>query len=270
MRHLLHECESDSSREWIDEHWKNMRRCLEWTILSHWPVSSVNNLALVLQGQRKYEDAEKMNWQALEGREKVLGVDHPDTLTSIYCLVIVQTSEISEGERMTKKREWTFKNKHIIKKFMLWEKFYCELVSELYKICSALQKTAMFLRALRTHFEPRCPHNNEALWPPHFESQITVSTSFTLGLLLTLTELYTGFPLHQFHYAASSTMQPVLQEQEKKPTENYVRLYAILDSALATPFHVFKASMLHRSNPHTFIPSKISDSYEPGLLIQLI
>jgi hypothetical protein len=27
-----------------------------------------------------------MNRRALEGREKVLGVEHPDTLTSVYCL----------------------------------------------------------------------------------------------------------------------------------------------------------------------------------------
>ncbi|KAF2462588.1 uncharacterized protein BDR25DRAFT_387040 [Lindgomyces ingoldianus] len=27
-----------------------------------------------------------MNRRALEGREKALGKDHPDTLTSVYCL----------------------------------------------------------------------------------------------------------------------------------------------------------------------------------------
>jgi hypothetical protein len=40
----------------------------------------------VLQYQGKYEDAEKLNRRALEGREKELGVHHPDTLTSVYCL----------------------------------------------------------------------------------------------------------------------------------------------------------------------------------------
>jgi len=30
--------------------------------------------------------AEEMNRRALEGREKALGKDHPDTLTSVYCL----------------------------------------------------------------------------------------------------------------------------------------------------------------------------------------
>jgi tetratricopeptide (TPR) repeat protein len=46
----------------------------------------VSNLALVLRSQGKYEEAEKLNRRALEGREKELGVRHPDTLTSVYCL----------------------------------------------------------------------------------------------------------------------------------------------------------------------------------------
>ncbi len=49
-------------------------------------LTSVGNLALVLQDQGKYEAAEEMNRRALEGREKVLGVEHPDTLTSVYNL----------------------------------------------------------------------------------------------------------------------------------------------------------------------------------------
>jgi hypothetical protein len=40
----------------------------------------------MLQYQGKYEQAEEMNRRALVGREKVLGVDHPDTLTRVYCL----------------------------------------------------------------------------------------------------------------------------------------------------------------------------------------
>jgi hypothetical protein len=49
-------------------------------------MTSMNNLAVVLQGQGKYEQAEERNQRALEGREKALGKEHPDTLTSIYCL----------------------------------------------------------------------------------------------------------------------------------------------------------------------------------------
>ena len=49
----------------------------------------VNNLAMVLQYQGKYEESEKMNQRALEGREKVLGVEHPDTLTSVSNLAMI-------------------------------------------------------------------------------------------------------------------------------------------------------------------------------------
>jgi hypothetical protein len=50
-------------------------------------MTSISNLALVQQYLRKYEATEEMNWRSLEGREKALGKEHPDTLMSIYCLV---------------------------------------------------------------------------------------------------------------------------------------------------------------------------------------
>jgi len=40
-------------------------------------------LAGVLWGQGKYLEAEMLNRRALEGREKELGKQHPDTLTSV-------------------------------------------------------------------------------------------------------------------------------------------------------------------------------------------
>jgi tetratricopeptide (TPR) repeat protein len=49
-------------------------------------LSSVSNLAGVLESQGKYEAAEEMNRRALDGREKALGKEHPDTLASVYCL----------------------------------------------------------------------------------------------------------------------------------------------------------------------------------------
>ncbi|KAN0110923.1 hypothetical protein V8E51_007310 [Hyaloscypha variabilis] len=52
-------------------------------------LTSVSNLALVLQCQGKYELAEEMNRRALAGREKVLGLEHPDTLTSVSNLAII-------------------------------------------------------------------------------------------------------------------------------------------------------------------------------------
>jgi hypothetical protein len=46
----------------------------------------MSDLANVLINQGKYEQAEEMHRQALGLRETVLGKEHPDTLTSIYCL----------------------------------------------------------------------------------------------------------------------------------------------------------------------------------------
>jgi tetratricopeptide (TPR) repeat protein len=43
-------------------------------------------LGSVLESQGKYEEAEAMNRQTLAMREKALGREHPDTLTSVYCL----------------------------------------------------------------------------------------------------------------------------------------------------------------------------------------
>jgi tetratricopeptide (TPR) repeat protein len=56
-------------------------------------LTSVNNLALVLQSLGKYELAEEMNRRALAGHKKVLGKAHPDTLTSISNLSLVLQSQ---------------------------------------------------------------------------------------------------------------------------------------------------------------------------------
>jgi prophage maintenance system killer protein len=45
-------------------------------------LSSMGNLALVLDSLGKYEEAEQMHRQTLELREKVLGKEHPDTRRS--------------------------------------------------------------------------------------------------------------------------------------------------------------------------------------------
>ncbi|OCK72922.1 hypothetical protein K432DRAFT_411225 [Lepidopterella palustris CBS 459.81] len=49
----------------------------------------MSNLALVLWRQGKYEEAESMNRQILARREKVLGAEHLDTLTSMSNLALV-------------------------------------------------------------------------------------------------------------------------------------------------------------------------------------
>ena len=40
-------------------------------------------LALALVGHERFDEVEKMHWQALELRETVLGKEHPHTLTSM-------------------------------------------------------------------------------------------------------------------------------------------------------------------------------------------
>ena len=52
-------------------------------------LSSLSLLVLVLQDRGKYEAAEEMNRRALEGYEKVLGVEHPDILTIVNNLAMV-------------------------------------------------------------------------------------------------------------------------------------------------------------------------------------
>jgi tetratricopeptide (TPR) repeat protein len=47
----------------------------------------------VLRGQGKYEAAEEMYRRALTGHEKVLGVEHPHTLTSVYNLAYLHHSQ---------------------------------------------------------------------------------------------------------------------------------------------------------------------------------
>jgi len=51
---------------------------------------SMDSLAVLLQNQRKYDEAEVLYRKALDGRKKVLGEEHPDTLSSMsyyaYCV----------------------------------------------------------------------------------------------------------------------------------------------------------------------------------------
>ncbi|KAI0172943.1 hypothetical protein GGR52DRAFT_546814 [Hypoxylon sp. FL1284] len=56
-------------------------------------LGSMNDLALVLGSQGKYEEAEKMHRQALRLRQEVLGREHPYTLTSMSNLAGVLDSQ---------------------------------------------------------------------------------------------------------------------------------------------------------------------------------
>jgi hypothetical protein len=47
----------------------------------------------VLRGQGKYEAAEEMYRRSLTGREKVLGMEHPNALASVYNLAYLLHSQ---------------------------------------------------------------------------------------------------------------------------------------------------------------------------------
>ena len=73
---------------------KMARSCLqsrELRIISDGSLAfdAMEMIGLVLRHQGKYDDAEEMNRRALKGYEKLLGPDHPDTLTSVDSLASV-------------------------------------------------------------------------------------------------------------------------------------------------------------------------------------
>jgi tetratricopeptide (TPR) repeat protein len=57
-------------------------------------LTSVDNLALALRPQGKYEEAEEMHRQALGLNEPVLGKEHPDTLMSTSNLANVLSDQV--------------------------------------------------------------------------------------------------------------------------------------------------------------------------------
>ncbi|KAJ3573297.1 hypothetical protein NPX13_g4754 [Xylaria arbuscula] len=63
------------------------------------------NLASVLQDQGKYNEAEQLNRQVLEERERVLGEQHPDTLTSLSSLAFTLRCEEKFEEAETLNRQ---------------------------------------------------------------------------------------------------------------------------------------------------------------------
>ena len=60
-------------------------RSIDKGFVQSW-VGVLNNAAQYAAEQGKYEEAEHMNRRALDGREKMLGKEHPDTLTSVFYL----------------------------------------------------------------------------------------------------------------------------------------------------------------------------------------
>jgi hypothetical protein len=59
----------------------------------------MNNLAAVLRGQGKREEAEEMHREALRPSETVLGKEHPDTLTIMGSLANMLRNQASARRR---------------------------------------------------------------------------------------------------------------------------------------------------------------------------
>jgi hypothetical protein len=59
-------------------------------------LTSMDNLAMVLKGQAKYERAEGMLRQAPRLRERMLGKEYPDTLRSMIYLAMVLKEQAEE------------------------------------------------------------------------------------------------------------------------------------------------------------------------------
>lgn len=72
-------------------------------------LTSVNNLANVLESQGRYKEAEELYRRASEGRESVLGPDHPDTICSVSSL-----ADILKKQQCTMELEEFDKNQDVI------------------------------------------------------------------------------------------------------------------------------------------------------------
>jgi tetratricopeptide (TPR) repeat protein len=73
-------------------------------------LSSMNDLARVLERQGKYDEAETMYRQVLQRSNRVLGTEHPDTLTSMKDLALVFEGQGKYNEAETMLRQ-VFENR---------------------------------------------------------------------------------------------------------------------------------------------------------------
>ena len=66
-------------------------------------LTAISDLGSVLRHQGKYEAAKEMNRRALQGREKTLGVEHPDTLVSNLTLISQDQSKYEVTKEMNQR-----------------------------------------------------------------------------------------------------------------------------------------------------------------------
>ena len=59
-----------------------------------------NSIGIFLQEQGKLKEAETYYRRALEGRQRILGRDHPNTVNSVSNLVLQQQGKLKEAEAL--------------------------------------------------------------------------------------------------------------------------------------------------------------------------
>ena len=79
-------------------------RPIEGSFLQQW-TAVLSNAAWYAAEQGRYDEAEPMNRRALNSREKVLGKEHPSTLTSVdnLALVLQDQGKYEEAEQMNRR-----------------------------------------------------------------------------------------------------------------------------------------------------------------------
>ncbi|KAI4221404.1 MAG: hypothetical protein L6R40_008636 [Gallowayella cf. fulva] len=98
------------------ENWKRCRMLFPHAVLvlEYQPIKKsflrpwtavLSNAAWYAAEQGRYDEAEQMDRRALDGREKVLGKEHPDTLTSVsnLALVLRDQGKYDEAEQMNRR-----------------------------------------------------------------------------------------------------------------------------------------------------------------------
>jgi hypothetical protein len=87
-----------ATQQTLNQAWSNL---VNAQMLEELKGAESELLQMWFSGYHRYKEAEQMSQWALEGRKEVLGIEHPDTLTSAnnFALVLHDQAEISKLNR---------------------------------------------------------------------------------------------------------------------------------------------------------------------------
>lgn len=63
--------------------------------MHHEVATSLNNLAMLLQAQERYDEARPLHEESLQIRREVLGNSHPDVATNLNNLALLLEAQVS-------------------------------------------------------------------------------------------------------------------------------------------------------------------------------